>query len=127
MIAVMVVLGGITRLTESGLSITEWQPITGALPPLGDAEWQAEFAKYKAIPQFRLMHAWMTIDDFKSIYFWEWLHRLWARLIGLVFALPLAWFLLRRRVKLGLAPRLVGLLVLGGMQGALGWFMVESG
>src|ERR1700681_3979270 len=77
MIAVMVVLGGITRLTESGLSITEWRPVEGVLPPLGDAAWQAEFAKYQEIPQFKLLHAWMTLADFKVIYFWEWLHRLW--------------------------------------------------
>jgi cytochrome c oxidase assembly protein subunit 15 len=127
MIAVMVVLGGITRLTESGLSITEWQPIAGVLPPLGEAAWQAEFAKYQEIPQFRLVHAWMSLADFKSIYFWEWLHRLWGRLIGLAFAVPFAWFVLRRRVSRPLLPRLAGLFVLGGLQGALGWFMVESG
>ena len=127
MIAAMVVLGGITRLTESGLSITEWQPITGALPPLSEAAWQEEFAKYQQISQFQLMHSWMTLDDFKTIFFWEWLHRLWGRLIGVVFALPFLWFLLRRRVSLMLAPRLAGILVLGGLQGALGWFMVKSG
>jgi cytochrome c oxidase assembly protein subunit 15 len=127
MIFVMVVLGGVTRLTESGLSITEWQPITGIMPPLGDAAWQAEFARYREIPQFRLVHSWMTLDDFKTIFFWEWLHRLWGRLIGLAFALPFLWFLLRRRIPSGLAPRLVGILVLGGAQGVLGWVMVKSG
>jgi cytochrome c oxidase assembly protein subunit 15 len=127
MIALMVVLGGITRLTESGLSITEWQPITGALPPLSEAAWQEEFAKYQQIPQFQQMHSWMTLDDFKTIFFWEWLHRLWGRLIGVAFALPFLWFLLRRRVSPALAPRLAGILVLGGLQGALGWFMVKSG
>jgi cytochrome c oxidase assembly protein subunit 15 len=127
MIFFMVVLGGVTRLTESGLSITEWQPITGALPPLSEAAWQAEFAKYRAIPQFQLMHSWMSLADFKTIFFWEWLHRLWGRLIGIAFAAPFLWFLLRRRIPPGLMPRLVGILVLGGLQGLLGWVMVKSG
>jgi heme a synthase len=127
MIFLMVVLGGVTRLTESGLSITEWQPITGILPPLSEAGWQAEFARYREIPQFRLMHSWMELADFKTIFFWEWLHRLWGRLIGVVFAVPLLWFLLRRRIPPGLAPRLGVILFLGFMQGVLGWVMVESG
>jgi heme a synthase len=127
MIFVMVVLGGVTRLTESGLSITEWQPIAGIVPPLNDAAWQAEFARYREIPQFRLVHSWMTLADFKTIFFWEWLHRLWGRLIGFTFALPFLWFLARRRIPSGLAPRLVGILALGGAQGLLGWVMVESG
>ena len=127
MIAAMVSLGGVTRLTESGLSITEWQPVTGVLPPFGQTAWQEEFAKYQEIPQFRVLHAWMTLDDFKTIYFWEWLHRLWGRLIGVAFAVPLAWFLWRRRVSPALLPRLAGLLVLVGLQGVLGWFMVKSG
>jgi heme a synthase len=127
MIFVMVVLGGVTRLTESGLSITEWQPIAGIVPPLNDAAWQAEFARYREIPQFRLVHSWMTLADFKTIFFWEWLHRLWGRLIGFAFALPFLWFLARRRIPSGLAPRLVGILALGGAQGLLGWVMVESG
>src|SRR5260221_4938300 len=127
MIFLMVVLGGVTRLTESGLSITEWQPITGILPPLSEAAWQAEFAKYRDIPQFQLVHAWMSLDDFKAIFFWEWLHRLWGRLIGVAFAVPFLWFVLRRRVPPGLAPRLAFILVLGGMQGVLGWVMVKSG
>jgi cytochrome c oxidase assembly protein subunit 15 len=127
MIFVMVVLGGVTRLTESGLSITEWQPVTGILPPLGDAAWQAEFARYREIPQFKLVHSWMTVEDFKTIFFWEWLHRLWGRLIGVAFALPFLWLLLRRRIPPGLAPRLAGILVLGGLQGVLGWAMVKSG
>src|SRR5205814_6461649 len=116
MILVMVVLGGVTRLTQSGLSITEWQPVTGILPPLSEAAWQAEFARYRDIPQFRLVHSWMSLDDFKSIFFWEWLHRLWGRLIGLVFALPFLWFLVRRRVPSGLAPRLAVILALGFLQ-----------
>jgi heme a synthase len=127
MIFLMVVLGGVTRLTESGLSITEWQPITGALPPLSEAAWQAEFAKYRAIPQFQLVHSWMSLADFKTIFFWEWLHRLWGRLIGIAFAAPFLWFRLRRRIPPGLMPRLVGILVLGGLQGVLGWVMVKSG
>src|SRR6476646_7679357 len=98
LILVMVVLGGVTRLTESGLSITEWQPIAGILPPLSEAAWQAEFAKYREIPQFQLVHSWMSIEDFKTIYFWEWLHRLWGRLIGIAFAVPFLSFLLRRRI-----------------------------
>lgn len=127
MIFLMVVLGGITRLTESGLSITEWQPISGILPPLSEAGWQEEFARYREIPQFRLMHAWMGLADFKTIFFWEWLHRLWGRLIGVVFAVPLLWFVLRRRIPPGLAPRLGFILFLGFLQGVLGWVMVESG
>jgi heme a synthase len=127
MIFAMVVLGGITRLTESGLSITEWNPVTGILPPLGDAAWQAEFEKYREIPQFRAIHSWMTVADFKAIFFWEWLHRLWGRLIGFAFAIPFVWFLWRGRIAPSLRPRLFGLLVLGGLQGLLGWVMVESG
>ena len=127
MIFLMVVIGGITRLTESGLSITEWQPVTGIVPPLSEAQWQAEFQRYKAIPQYRAIHPDMSLAGFKSIFFWEYLHRLWGRLIGLVFAVPFAWFLLRGRISRKLAPRLAGLFVLGGLQGALGWYMVESG
>jgi heme a synthase len=127
MIFLMVVIGGITRLTESGLSITEWQPVTGALPPMSEAQWTAEFEKYKAIPQYRAIHADMTLGQFKYIFFWEYFHRLWGRLIGVVFAVPFAYFLMRGRVSRRLAPRLVLLFVLGGLQGALGWYMVESG
>jgi cytochrome c oxidase assembly protein subunit 15 len=127
MIFAMVVLGGITRLTQSGLSITEWDPVTGVLPPLSAAAWQQEFARYQQIPQYKLLHSWMTLADFKTIFFWEWLHRLWGRLIGVAFAVPLVWFVLRRRIRRGLAPRLFGIFLLGGAQGALGWFMVESG
>lgn len=127
MIFAMVLIGGITRLTESGLSITEWQPVTGVLPPLSHAEWQAEFDRYKAIPQYRAIHPDMTLAAFKQIFFWEYLHRLWARLIGVVFAAPFLYFLLRGRIPWRLAPRLAGLFVLGGLQGALGWYMVKSG
>ena len=129
MVVVMVIVGGITRLTESGLSITEWKPITGAIPPLTEADWQAEFELYKQIPEYRNVTgpAGMTLADFKFIFFWEWFHRLWGRLIGLVFALPLAWFWLRGAIPTGYKPRLLALLALGGLQGAFGWFMVRSG
>jgi heme a synthase len=127
MIFCMVLLGGITRLTESGLSITQWHPIAGVIPPLTHAQWQAEFDGYKAIPQYRAIHPDMTLAGFKYIFFWEYLHRLWGRLIGLVFAVPFLYFLLRGRVSRRLAPQLVGLFVLGGLQGLLGWYMVESG
>jgi heme a synthase len=127
MIFLMVVIGGITRLTQSGLSITEWQPVSGVLPPLDAAQWQTEFEKYQAIPQYRAVHPDMTLAEFKLIFFWEYLHRLWGRLIGVVFAGPFFYFLARRRIARQLAPRLAGLFVLGGLQGALGWYMVESG
>jgi cytochrome c oxidase assembly protein subunit 15 len=129
MVLTMVVVGGITRLTESGLSITEWKPITGAIPPLNETQWQAEFAAYRQIPQFTEVNgpAGMTLADYKYIYFWEWFHRLLGRLIGLAFALPLAWFWLRRAIPLGYRTRLVALLALGGLQGFVGWWMVSSG
>lgn len=127
MILLMVVLGGITRLTESGLSITEWQPVTGILPPIGEAQWAAEFERYRAIPQYRAIHPDMTLAQFKWIFFWEYLHRLWGRLIGVVFAVPFLWFLATGRVGRRLAPKLAGIFVLGALQGALGWYMVESG
>lgn len=125
----IVVVGGITRLTESGLSITEWKPVTGVLPPLSEAAWQAEFARYKTIPEYTQINgpAGMTLAQYQQIYFWEWLHRLLARLIGLAFALPLAWFWWRRAIPQGYKPRLLALLALGGLQGAIGWWMVASG
>ena len=125
----IVVVGGITRLTESGLSITEWKPVTGTLPPLSEAAWQAEFEQYKTIPEYTEINgpAGMTLAQYKDIYFWEWLHRLLARLIGLAFALPLAWFWVRRAIPDGYKPRLLALLALGGLQGAIGWWMVASG
>jgi cytochrome c oxidase assembly protein subunit 15 len=123
----MVVVGGITRLTESGLSITEWKPVTGALPPLNEAQWMAEFEKYRQIPEYQQMNKGMRLADFQFIYFWEWFHRLLGRLIGLAFALPLAWFALRRAIPAGYGLRLVALLALGGLQGAIGWWMVTSG
>lgn len=123
----MVVVGGITRLTESGLSITEWKPISGAIPPLTAADWQAAFDAYKRVPQYEAMNAGMTMAQFQFIFFWEWVHRLLGRVIGLAFALPLAWFWLRRAIPDGYKLRLVALLALGGAQGAIGWWMVTSG
>ena len=129
MIIAIVVVGGITRLTESGVSITEWKPVSGALPPLTDAEWQAEFDKYRQTPQYVLVNgpAGMTLATYKFIFFWEWVHRLLARAIGMAFALPLAWFWLRGAIPAGYKPRLLALLALGALQGAVGWWMVKSG
>lgn len=129
MVFLMVVVGGITRLTESGLSITEWRPISGAIPPLTDEQWQHAFDLYKATPEYREINgpAGMGLAQFKYIFFWEWVHRLIGRLIGLVFALPLLWFAWKRAIPEGYGWKLVALLILGGSQGALGWFMVQSG
>ena len=129
LVFIMVIVGGITRLTESGLSITEWKPITGAIPPMSEEVWVSEFEKYKQIPEYLEINgpAGMTLKDFKQIYFWEWIHRLLGRLIGLAFALPLAWFAFKRAIPDGYGVRLSALLVLGGMQGAIGWWMVTSG
>ncbi len=129
LVIVILVVGGITRLTESGLSITQWKPVTGTLPPLTDAQWQAEFAAYRRIPQYVDVTgpAGMTLGDYKFIYFWEWAHRLLGRVIGLAMALPLAWFWARRQLPSGYALRLVSLLALIGLQGTLGWLMVRSG
>jgi len=127
MIFVMVSIGGITRLTGSGLSIVEWRPLIGFLPPLSDAEWARVFALYQTSPQYQEVNTGITLSGFKSIFWWEYAHRLWGRLIGVVFFLPFLWFLLRRQIELSLAPRLVLLLILGGAQGVLGWYMVQSG
>ncbi len=127
LIFLMVVVGGITRLTLSGLSITEWEPVIGVVPPLTHAQWAAEFARYKEIPEYRLIHYGMTLAQFKGIYFWEYTHRLLGRLIGVAFAVPLLWFWLRGRLPPHLAPALLGILGLGFAQGFLGWYMVESG
>jgi len=126
LIVLMVVVGGITRLTESGLSITQWKPISGTIPPLNDAQWQAEFDHYKRIPEYQLNQG-MTLAGFKAIFFWEYVHRLLGRLIGLAFALPLIWFAARRQIPRGYGWRLVALFGLGGLQGAVGWWMVQSG
>ncbi len=129
LVVTMVAVGGITRLTESGLSITEWKPISGAIPPLTQAQWQAEFEAYKHIPQYTEVNgpAGMTLGQYKFIFFWEWFHRLIGRTIGLAFALPLAWFWAKRQIPAGYHGRLLGLLALGGLQGAVGWWMVKSG
>ena len=129
MVFLMVVVGGITRLTESGLSITEWNPISGAIPPLTHDQWQHAFDLYKQTPEFREINgpAGMDLAQYKYIFFWEWIHRLIGRLIGVVFALPLIWFAVRRAIPRGYGWKLVALLLLGGSQGLLGWYMVMSG
>lgn len=127
LIFLMVLVGGITRLTDSGLSITEWKPLMGALPPLSEAAWAEAFAKYKQIPEYILVNAGMSLAEFKFIFFWEWFHRLLGRFIGVAFAVPLIYFLLTRKIERTLVPRLILLFLLGGAQGALGWYMVMSG
>ena len=127
MLMIQIMLGGITRLTESGLSITEWKPITGTLPPLNTADWQAEFDKYKNTDQFRYIHADFTLSDFKYIFFWEWLHRTWARLMGLVFLFGFFYFLIRKQLKADMVIPFIILFTLGVIQGAIGWIMVQSG
>lgn len=127
MVLSMIVLGGATRLTGSGLSITEWAPVTGTIPPLNEADWQAEFEAYKQIPQYSQVNPDMDLAGFKEIYLWEWAHRLLGRLIGLVWAAGFVFFLATRRIPTGWAPRLLGLGALGGLQGAIGWWMVSSG
>ncbi len=129
MVVLIVMVGGITRLTESGLSITQWQPVSGILPPLSEAQWLAEFDEYRATPEyiFEAGPAGMTLADFKFIFFWEWFHRLMGRAIGVAFALPLAWFWIRGAIPAGYKWRLVALLSLGGLQGVFGWLMVRSG
>ena len=123
----MVLVGGATRLTESGLSIVEWKPVTGTLPPLSETAWQAEFDQYKSIPQYRMLFPDMTLAGFKTIYWWEWAHRLLGRVIGAVFLIPLLWFLWRGWVEPSLRPRLWVIFGLGALQGAVGWWMVASG
>jgi heme a synthase len=123
----MIVVGGVTRLTHSGLSITEWQPIVGTLPPLSAQEWDAAFAKYQATPEYQQVNRGMGLDEFKGIFWWEYFHRLLGRLIGVVFLVPFLWFLARRAIPEGYGWKLAGIFALGGMQGALGWFMVKSG
>lgn len=127
MIMVQVLLGGITRLTESGLSITEWKPITGMLPPLTAADWASEFEKYRHTDQFRFVHQHFSLSEFKFIYFWEWFHRFWARMMGVVFLVGFVYFLVRRRFSRDMILPMVLLFLLGGMQGAIGWIMVKSG
>ncbi|MBY0531653.1 MAG: COX15/CtaA family protein [Xanthobacteraceae bacterium] len=127
LVAGMVMLGGATRLTGSGLSITEWNVVTGVFPPLTDAAWLAEFEKYKAIPQYQQINKGMSLADFKFIYFWEWAHRLLGRIVGFAFAIPLAFFWWRGKIGRALGWKLVVLLFLGGLQGFIGWWMVASG
>jgi cytochrome c oxidase assembly protein subunit 15 len=123
----MVVIGGITRLTESGLSMVRWEPVSGAVPPMNEADWQAELEAYRASPQYQEVNRGMSLSQFKQIYFWEYVHRLLGRIIGLAFALPLAWFAWKRAIPRGYGWRLVALLALGALQGAIGWWMVASG
>jgi heme a synthase len=129
LVFLMVVVGGITRLTESGLSITEWNPVSGAIPPLTHEQWQHAFDLYKQTPEYREINgpAGMDLAHYKFIFFWEWIHRLLGRLIGVAFALPLAWFAVKRAIPQGYGWRLIGLFLLGGSQGVLGWYMVMSG
>jgi cytochrome c oxidase assembly protein subunit 15 len=127
MIMVQVLLGGITRLTGSGLSITEWKPILGAMPPMNEADWQAAFQQYQQIGQFKHINFDFTLSDFKFIYFWEWFHRVWARLIGLVFLFPFLWFIWKRMIAREMVVPMIILFLLGGLQGGLGWIMVKSG
>lgn len=123
----MVIVGGATRLTDSGLSITEWQPLLGAIPPLDESHWREAFEKYKAIPQYQLLNSGMTLEEFKTIYWWEWSHRFLGRFIGAAFIVPLIVFWVLGAIPRRLAPRLLAIFALGGAQGALGWFMVMSG
>lgn len=123
----MMIIGAITRLTESGLSMVEWRPLIGALPPLNEAEWVRVFTLYQETPEYQKINFGMTLAEFKNIFFWEWFHRLWGRLIGLVYALPFAYFLLRKWIPAGYKLKLFGLLILGGLQGVMGWYMVKSG
>ena len=127
LILCMVIVGGATRLTDSGLSITEWKPLLGAIPPLSHAHWLEAFEKYKLIPEYQIQNKGMSLEDFKFIYWWEWAHRFLGRIIGFAFIMPLMFFIVTRRVSRTLWPRLVLLFVIGGLQGALGWYMVSSG
>jgi cytochrome c oxidase assembly protein subunit 15 len=127
LVFLMVIVGGITRLTESGLSMVRWEPISGAIPPLNAEQWQAEFDAYRASPEYQKINRGMSLGEFKEIFFWEYVHRLLGRFIGLAFALPLAWFAWQRAIPRGYGWKLVTLLALGGLQGAIGWWMVASG
>ncbi len=127
LVLAMIAVGGATRLTESGLSITEWKPLLGAIPPLSEADWQEAFDKYRQIPQYQLVNKGMSLEDFKVIFWWEWAHRFLGRVIGLAFALPLVVFAVRGMLRQGALWKYVGVLALGGLQGAIGWYMVASG
>jgi len=127
MVFATLVVGGVTRLTHSGLSIVEWQPLVGALPPLDQEQWLEVFAKYQQTPEYRQVNQGMSLDEFKFIFWWEYWHRVLGRTIGLVFLVPFLYFLIRRKIDRSLAPGLVGIFILGGLQGAMGWYMVKSG
>ena len=127
MVFAMIVIGGITRLTDSGLSITEWQLLLGFLPPLNEADWQEAFRKYKQIPEYNLVNIWMKLDDFKYIYWWEWAHRFTGRMLGIAFLIPFLFFYFKGQLRGSLLAKLVAMFILGGLQGALGWYMVKSG
>lgn len=127
MIIIQVVLGGITRLTESGLSITEWKPITGTLPPLNETQWMAEFDKYRNTDQFKYVHQHFSLSDFKFIFFWEWFHRVWARLLGVVFLVGFVYFVARKKFDKSMIKPMIILFILGALQGLVGWIMVKSG
>lgn len=127
MVAIMVIIGAITRLTDSGLSMVEWRPLVGSIPPLNDSEWVRVFEKYKAFPEYQKINSHMTLSDFKQIFFWEYFHRLWGRLIGIAFIFPFIYLAIRRKISKSLYPKLIIALILGGSQGVLGWYMVKSG
>src|ERR1051325_7290669 len=127
MIIIQVLLGGITRLTGSGLSITEWKPIIGALPPMNDQDWNIAFEKYKQIAQYKYLNSYFSLHDFKFIYFWEWFHRLWARLIAVAFLIPFVIFIIQKRFKKEMIRPMIILFLLGAIQGLVGWIMVKSG
>ena len=127
LVAMMIAVGGLTRLTDSGLSITEWKPVTGAIPPLSEADWVSEFDKYKATPEYQLQNSQMSMEAFKVIFWWEWAHRQLGRVVGLVWAVGFVGFLVARAIPPGWTGRLLGLGALGGLQGAIGWWMVSSG
>jgi heme a synthase len=127
MIIIQILLGGITRLTGSGLSITEWKPIMGALPPMNDQDWNEAFKKYQEIAQYKYLNTHFTLEDFKFIFFWEWLHRLWARLIGVVFLIPFIIFIIRGSIRKEMVRPLIILFLFGALQGLVGWIMVQSG
>lgn len=127
LVLAMVIVGGATRLTDSGLSITQWKPLLGAIPPLNEADWLSAFEQYKQIPQYKIVNHGMSLDEFKAIYWWEWGHRFLGRIIGLAFAVPFLIFWLTGRLRSGTGAKYLGLLVLGGLQGLVGWYMVKSG
>jgi len=127
LVTLMILVGGLTRLTDSGLSITEWKPVTGAIPPITETQWEAELEKYRQIPEYQIQNRGMSLDEFKVIYWWEWGHRFLGRLLGVAFAIPLAIFLLQKKISAPLGQRLFAIFLLGGLQGAIGWWMVSSG